>query len=229
MARKKETYRELIQQTYEHYKSMLSYYQRYYDINVLKEIKEPHYKESRYRNWKAFTSRVQKQLDSLADKANKLDYQRTIDEEQREEDYDEQQHYGSDEIESEVDDYQHVFDENQTTQLDVEAQQRTEETEQVFMSWELALYHNYMTHLYYYQFIPAVKALIDTIEGDEDIQEKIILALTGKNNRLPLPKLKQVGYYEVGMELASQVQDFLNSTTKEQLIDEAYQHDISQI
>ena len=97
------------------------------------------------------------------------------------------------------------------------------------MSWELALYHNYMTRLYYYQFIPAVKALIDTIEGDDDIQELIILALSGNNNRLPLPELKQVGYYEEGMNVYSQVQDFLNSTTKEQLIDEAYQQDISKL
>ena len=99
----------------------------------------------------------------------------------------------------------------------------------IYMSWELALYHNYMTRLYYYQFIPAVKALIDTIEGDDDIQELIILALSGNNNRLPLPELKQVGYYEEGMNVYSQVQDFLNSTTKEQLIDEAYQQDISKL
>lgn len=225
MARKKKTYRQLMREFYDLAVSSAKKAFDRWGISI--NIPLPEYKESRKRNYHSYTNKVSRKLDELNER---IEVQRQAEEQQRYKEYQEDQSdfESDDEIENEEDDYSHVFDEHQQTQYDVEAQERAEEGH-IYMSWELALYHNYMTHLYYYQFIPAVKALIDTIEGDEEIQEKIILALTGENNRLPLPELKQVGYYEAGMELASQVQDFLNSTTKEQLIDEAYQQDISQI
>ena len=228
MARKKKTYRQKMLELYELAVSSAKKAFERWGINI--NIPSPEYKESRKRNYYSYTNKVSRKLDELDER---IEVQRQAEEQQRYKEYLEEHsdwEYNDDETESEVDDYDshHEFDAHQQTQLDVEAHERAKEGH-IYMSWELALYHNYMTRLYYYQFIPAVKALIDTIEGDDDIQELIILALSGNNNRLPLPELKQVGYYEEGMNVYSQVQDFLNSTTKEQLIDEAYQQDISKL
>lgn len=214
MARKKKTYRQKMLELYELAVSSAKKAFERWGINI--NIPSPEYKESRKRNYYSYTNKVSRKLDELDER---IEVQRQAEEQQRYKEYlEEHSDYDS----------HHEFDAHQQTQLDVEAHERAKEGH-IYMSWELALYHNYMTRLYYYQFIPAVKALIDTIEGDDDIQELIILALSGNNNRLPLPELKQVGYYEEGMNVYSQVQDFLNSTTKEQLIDEAYQQDISKL
>lgn len=227
MARKKKTYRQLMREFYDFAVSSAKRALEKWGIDV--KIPSPSYKESRSRNYQAYTRKVSRKLDELDER---IAIHRQLEEEQRYKEFqeDQQRHKeeqsdweDDDEIESEEDDYDyhHEFDEHQQTQLDVEAYERAEEGH-IYMSWELALYHNYMTRLYYYQFIPAVRALIDTIEGDDEIQELIILALSGKNDKLPLPELKKVGYYEEGMDVASKIQAFLNSTTKEQLLDEAY-------
>ena len=219
MARKKKSYRQLIQEEYEYVQSEINYYFENYGIKASKMLQAPHYKESRKRNYEAFVRRASAIMQELNEKEKRL--RRIREEEEKWESEDQSDWESDDEIDSEEDDYSHVFDEHQQTQLDVETYERAEEGH-IYMSWELALYHNYMTRLYYYQFIPAVRALIDTIEGDDEIQDLIILALSGKNDKLPLPELKKVGYYEEGMDVASKIQAFLNSTTKEQLLDEAY-------
>ena len=222
MARKKKSYRQLIAEAYEYYRSRLEYYGNVYGISLDKELQEPHYKESRKRNWKSFTTRMWSQLDKLREQSQAIEARwETENERGIRDDYG---NYG-DFDESEVRDSHDLL----TTAFDASRRQ-TDTGDYEYSSFEETLYQNYMSRLYYYQFVPSVKALINTIEGDEEHFKNIIIrelsAMSdkgaGSGSGGGLPSIEGKGNYEYGEQIASYIQEFLNASTGEQLYDEGY-------
>ena len=244
MARKKPTYRQRIAEDYEYYRDRLEYFSRMYGLSVDKKLQEPKYKESRKRNYESFNRRMWAQVHSLRDKARELDeqweQQRALERELEREakkgrkgknkepewadsDYDYEDF--SDFDESNEGEQQDLL----TTAFDASRRQ-TDTGDYEYSSFEETLYQNYMSRLYYYQFVPSVKALINTIEGDEEHFKNIIIrelsAMSdkgaGAGSGGGLPSIEGKGNYEYGEQIASYIQEFLNASTGEQLYDEGY-------
>lgn len=236
MARKKKTYRQLM---HEFYEFAISSTKRAFDkwgIDVT--IPSPKYKESRSRNYTAYIKKVSRKLDELDER---IEVRRKIEEEQRYKDYLEEHGAWDAEDPSEYQDYDpddYTFfeerDESErqdllTTAFDASRNQ-TDTGEYEYTSFEESLYENYMSRLYYYQFVPSVKALINTIEGDEEHFKNIIIRElsamrdkgAGGDSGGGLPSIEGKGNYEYGDQIASYIQEFLNSTTGEQYYDEGY-------
>lgn len=247
MARKKPTYRQLIAEDFEFYKDRLDYFSRMYGLSVDKKLQEPKYVESRKRNWESFNKRMWSQLHALRERA------RVIDEEQ---DRLAVQHGIEAEAERRVkkgrkgknketewadsdydyDDFSDFDDSSESEQQGLlstafDASRKQIDTgEYEYSSFEETLYQNYMSRLYYYQFVPSVKALINTIEGDEEHFKNIIIRElsamrdkgAGGDSGGGLPSIEGKGNYEYGDQIASYIQEFLNASTGEQLYDEGY-------
>lgn len=231
MARKKPTYRQRIAEDYEYYRDRLEYFSRMYGLSVDKKLQEPKYKESRKRNYESFNRRMWAQIHSLRDKARELDeawdklaVQHGI-EAEAEQDLKKGRKGKNKEPEwTDSDDYDDFSD------FDASRNQ-TDTGEYEYASFEETLYEHYMNRLYYYRFIPSIKALLDTIESDEEYFKNIIIQQLSKGTHGVdrsgggyLPDVDLRGSYEYGAEVGVEIQDFLTSYANYEghLYDEAY-------
>lgn len=218
MAKKKWSYRIGTQEAYEHYVKMAEYYQKYYGLQPDRVIEAPHYKESRRRNWLRYVDRVESVIDKLRKQANAIDAANEYEAYKYEEDRAE-------------DDWFEPEPEPEPEWEEIPEEKSPWEEEYERVQLDEALYENYMARLYYYQFIPEVKALIDTIEGDDDLKKIIIKELQsqrgvqiveGNSTMYHLPTIDFSGSYEYGSVIARGVADFLELAKSDPFFDEGY-------